>query len=157
MRILATIALLGCTPAAMAQVSSSAGELNDLIEMVRNVAQLERKAVMTDELQMTREESTRFWPIYDAYRAEVELINDRLVQLILEHAEAYENLPDSLARSMVDDFFDIEMDRLKVRSKYIRKFDDVLPPKKLARLVQVENKLDAVAQLALAEEIPLVQ
>jgi hypothetical protein len=39
----------------------------------------------------------------------------------------------------------------------VREFDDVLPPKKLARFVQIENKLDAIVQVDIASEIPLLR
>ena len=57
---------------------------------------------------------------------------------------------------MIDDYLDIEADRIKVRKKYVRELGKVLPPKKLALFVQIENKLDAIVQVDLASEIPLV-
>jgi hypothetical protein len=81
----------------------------------------------------------------------------RSLQLIIDYAQRYENLSDEMARTMIDDYLDLESDRLAVRQKYVRKFDDVLAPKKLARFIQVENKLNAITQIYLADEIPLVQ
>jgi hypothetical protein len=125
--------------------------------MIRSVVQLERTAVVAEELEMTGDESTRFWPVYDEYVAEIKRVDDRLVKVITDYAANYDDLPDALARSMVDDYLDLEADRLKVRTKYVRRFDDVLPPNKLARFIQVENKLNVITQLELAREIPLAQ
>ena len=159
MRITTAMALIGLATGvattARAQVDSGNAELNNAIEMVRSVSRLERKVVITDQLAMTNDESTAFWPVYNAYAAEIKAIDDRLAQLILDFAEHYENLPDELARTLVDDYLEIESDRLNVRQKYVRKFDDVLAPRKLARFIQVENKLNVLTQLYLADEIPL--
>ena len=159
MRITTAMALIGLATAAAttatAQVDSGNAELNNAIEMVRSVSRLERKVVITDQLAMTNDESAAFWPVYNAYAAEIKAIDDRLAQLILDYAERYENLPDELARTLVDDYLEIESDRLNVRQKYVRKFDDVLAPRKLARFIQVENKLNVLTQLYLADEIPL--
>jgi hypothetical protein len=160
MKIVGVVALIGLAAAATmatAQVNSGNAELNNAIEMVRSMSRLERKAVITEQLAMTNDESVRFWPVYDAYTGEIKGVDDRLVQLILDYAARYDNLSDQMALDMVDKYFEIEMDRLKVRTKYVRKFDDVLAPKKLARFIQVENKLNVVSQLYLADEIPLVQ
>ena len=143
-------------PLAQAQVNPEFADINDAIEMIRDVVQLERKSVVADELALTGTESAPFWAVYDRYMAERSLVNDRLVKLITDYAASYFNMSDEMATSMIDDYFDIEADRIKVRKKYVREFGKVLPPKKLALFVQIENKLDAIVQVDLASEIPLV-
>ena len=144
-------------PLAQAQVNPEFADINDAIEMIRDVVQLERKDIVAEELALTGEESTKFWPVYDAYVAERETVNDRLVKLITDYAANYLNMSDEMATTLIDDYFDVEADRLKVRQKYVRRFGDVLPPKKLARFIQIENKLDTIVQVDIASEIPLVE
>ena len=144
-------------PPAEAQVNPEFANINDAIEMIRDTVQLERKDIIAEELALTGEESTAFWPVYDAYVAEREVVNDRLVKLITDYAANYLNMSDEMATSLIDDYFDVEAERLKVRRKYVREFDDVLPPKKLARFVQIENKLDTIVQVDIASEIPLLR
>lgn len=143
-------------PLAEAQVNPEFANINDAIEMIRDVVQLERKDIVAEELALTGEESTAFWPVYDAYVAEREVVNDRLVKLITDYVANYLDMTDEMATALVDDYFDLEAERLKVRRKYVREFDDVLPPKKLARFVQIENKLDTIVQVDIASEIPLL-
>ena len=141
---------------AYSQINEELAELNDAIEMVRSMAALERRTVIAEQLQLTGEESTKFWPIYDDYAAEKKRINDRLVKIITDYGANFENLSDELATSLVDDHMDLQSDLLKVRSKYLRKFNRVLAPKTLARFYQIENKLDAVTNVVMAQGIPLV-
>jgi hypothetical protein len=42
------------------------------------------------------------------------------------------------------------------RSIYVSKLSKVLPPKKIARYLQIENKIRAAIKYDLAKEIPLV-
>jgi len=144
-------------PFAQAQVNPEFADINDAIEMIRDMVQLERKAIVSEELALTSEESAAFWAVYDQYVAERSVVNDRLVRLVTDYAANYLNMSDEMATTLVDDYFDIEADRLKVRKKYVREFDDVLPPKKLARFIQIENKLDTIVQVDLASEIPLIE
>jgi hypothetical protein len=155
-RLVGLLALF-VAPLAGAQVNPEFADINDAIEMIRDMVQLERKDIVAEELGLTGAESTEFWPVYDAYVAEREVVNDRLVKLITDYAANYLNMSDEQARSLVDDYFDVEAERLKVRRKYVREFDDVLPPKKLARFIQIENKLDTIVQVDMASEIPLVE
>lgn len=156
MIIAAIVLLLFTTGPVLAQTESSAADMNDTIEMIRSVAALERKAVITKGLQLSGAESQAFWPIYDEYVAEKKRVNDRLVRLITDYADNYQSMTDDFAKSMVDDHMRIQGDLLKVRKKYIRKFTKVLSDIKLARFYQLENKLDAVANVKLAQQIPLV-
>jgi hypothetical protein len=123
-----------------AQINEQFADMNDTIEMVRSVSALERKAVIARGLQLSGEESTEFWSIYDDYAAEKKRVNDRLVKVT----------------SLVNDSMKVQADLLKVRKKYLKKLKKVLPPKKLARFYQIENKLDAVANVTIAQGIPLV-
>ena len=143
-------------PFAQAQVNPEFADINDAIEMIRDMVQVERKSLVAEELALTGEESTGFWPVYDAYVAERDVVNDKLVKLVTDYAANYLNMSDEMATSLIDDYFDVEAERLKVRRKYVREFDDVLPPKKLARFIQIENKLDTIVQVDLASEIPLI-
>ena len=138
---------------ALAPASGMADELNDTIEMVRSVAALERKAVITRGLQLTGEQSQAFWPIYDQYVADKKLAQNKVVQIIIDYAENYDTMSDAMATSIVDDHMKVQGDLLKARKKYLKKFRKVLPPKTVARFYQLENKLDAVANVQLAQEI----
>lgn len=152
------LGLLSCAvaPLAQAQVNPEFADINDAIEMIRDMVQVERKSIVAEELALTGEESTAFWPVYDAYVAERDVVNDKLVKLVTDYAANYLNMSDEMATALIDDYFDVEAERLKVRRKYVREFDDVLPPKKLARFIQIENKLDTIVQVDLASEIPLI-
>jgi glycyl-tRNA synthetase beta subunit len=45
---------------------------------------------------------------------------------------------------------------LKVKETYLPKFRKVLPEVKVARFLQIENKIDTLIKLDLAAEIPLI-
>ncbi|MGI9202695.1 MAG: hypothetical protein ACR2Q3_01725 [Woeseiaceae bacterium] len=154
-RILALVLLILPT-FVTAQTNTELADLNDTIEMMRSVTALERRAVITQSLQLSGSESQKFWPIYDQYVTDKKRVNDRLVKVITDYAANFQNLSDGLATSLVDDHMDIQSDLLKLRSKYLRKFDRVLAPKTLARFYQIENKLDAVMNVQLAQQIPLI-
>ena len=57
---------------------------------------------------------------------------------------------------MIKEFMSIRQAELDVTRKYLKRFQKILPPNKVARFFQLENKLDAVIDFELASEIPLV-
>jgi len=151
------LGLLAMPFAVTAQTNEQFADMNDNIEMVRSMAALERRAVITKNLQLSADESAGFWPLYDEYEAEKKRINDRLVKVITDYAGNYEDLSDELATSLIDDSLKVQSDLLKLRKKYLKKFRKVLAPKTVARFYQIENKLDAVSDLTKARGIPLVE
>ena len=45
---------------------------------------------------------------------------------------------------------------LSLKKKYVRRFAKVLAPARVARFFQIERKLDAVQNLSIVEQIPLI-
>jgi hypothetical protein len=156
---LAAAVLAGCVlgAPAQAQVNPQFVQYTDEIEMVRSMAQLERKAVVEKAMELTPEEAGRFWPVYNEYSAELAKTNDQMVKLITDYAAAYETLDDKTAASLRNGYFKLQSDLLGVRKKYAKKMTKVLSEVKVTRFFQLEAKLDAVQNLKFARQIPLVR
>jgi uncharacterized protein Yka (UPF0111/DUF47 family) len=147
------------TGAAMALTASFAlaQTVDDAIELERAVIQTERQAITAASLGLSDSESAAFWPVYRQYRAEIAKVDDRLVDLIKKYAARYDSMTEATAKSLVDDLFAFEQKKLKVSKRYLRKFRKAVPEKKVARFIQIENKLDAILRYQLAADIPLVR
>jgi hypothetical protein len=153
--IVAAGILLG--PSASGQANEKFADLTGEIEMVRSMAQTERKAAVLQNMVFTASESEAFWPLYNQYRGEIAAAQDRLVKLIMDYAARYESLTDAQAQDLLGDYLGYQADVLKVRKKYVGRFSKVLPGTQVARFYQIENKLDAVMNLTSASQIPLAQ
>jgi hypothetical protein len=129
----------------------------DSVALARAGFQGDRKQIVAANMELTPDEAAKFWPVYDQYRASVTKVNDRLVALILGYSKNYTTLTDAQATQMVDEYMKYEKEKAETRSAWTPKFAAVLPPKKLARFVQVENKIDALVNASLAQDIPLVK
>ena len=127
------------------------------IELARSYAESDRKAVLIANLDFTEEESILFWPVHKQYRYSVNQTNDRLVKLIKKFADNYDDLSDEIATELMIDSLDIEEDKVMLKRIYTEKLLDVLPPNKVARFFQLENKMDAYVRIGLAASVPLVK
>ena len=105
---------------------------------------------------LTAEEREVFWPLYTEYQHELRKINDRLLKLIQAYAEAYETMTDEQARTLLDDYYRVEKKRIKLKQSYVKKFRRKLPSKIVTRYFQIENKMEAIMKVELADAIPLV-
>ncbi len=150
--LLTILTLSGVTLSAAVSAQST-----DAIEVTRAAVQTERKAVVAAAMRLSEQESQAFWPVYNDFRAEMNKIIDKQVRLIRDFAKHYNSLSDEKAKAMVAEYLSIEKAKLKLRQRYVRKFEKVLPPKKVMRYYQTENKLDALINVQLAREIPLAK
>ncbi len=140
-------------------VSGSNDNVTGQIELTRSAIQTDRQSIVTEYMVFTEEESQEFWPLYKQYRSEVDKVNDQLVKLILDYSESYkkQTLSDEQAEQMLSTYLKLEEDKLEYQKKYVPKFSEILPPKKVTRYFQLENKMDAVVKFDLAGGIPLVE
>jgi len=65
-------------------------------------------------------------------------------------------LADEKAKTLADEMVAIDMADGGLQSSYVPKLSKVLPSRKVARYLQIENKIRAVVKYELAAEIPLV-
>ena len=155
-RSIAVVLLLGLAQPLLAQVNPQFADVSDEIEMVRSLVRIERKAAVEQAMQLTPAESQAFWTLYNEYEAERTLVNDRTVKVITDYAAVYPDVGDARAAELLDEAFDVDADLLSLKKKYARRFAKVLTPARVARFFQIERKLDAVQNLSIAEQIPLV-
>jgi hypothetical protein len=129
----------------------------DNMDLVKEKIRTDKKLFIATNLQLTESDAKDFWPVYDAYQAQLGKLGDREIKLINEFAANYETMSDDVAKNLLDDSLSIDSDHLKLRQSYLSKFRGVLPDKKVARYYQLESKIDAVLEYEMARRIPLVQ
>ena len=127
------------------------------IELTRLAIQQQRNQLVSQFMELSSEEIPAFWSVYEKYRTQMAKIGDRTQKLIIDYAENQDTLSDQNALAMLDESLKIEEAKLELRRKYVQEFKKVLPPKKVVRFFQLDNKFDAMVNYNLAGSIPLVQ
>jgi hypothetical protein len=110
-------------------------------------------------MQLTDQEGQAFWPIYDAYQADLSKINARLKTAIDGYAKDYNagTMTDAKASALTTEAVAVEEALVALKKTYVAKLNGVIPPIKIARYVQIENKIRALVNAELAAGIPFVQ
>jgi len=128
------------------------------MEILRQKIQADKKLVVAANMELTEAEAKGFWPVYEAYQADLGKFNERLAKLILSYADLYKTntLTDDAAKSLLDEALAIEQAEVTMKQGYVPKLSAVLPATKVARYLQIENKIRAVIKYGLADGIPLV-
>ena len=127
------------------------------MDSVRDALKAQKRAFIAVNMQLTDAEDAQFWPVYDSYQKDMEKMNQKIGDLILDYAKNYETLTDAKADELLKKNLSLENEILQLKKSYLPKFSAVLPAKKVARYYQLENKIQAVNRYDLAEKIPLVK
>ena len=131
--------------------------MDEQIELARQTAQADRQAILMGNMEFNADEGAEFWRAWKEYRAAVTANGDRMLYLIKNFAANYENMTDMKANELMTDYFSIKMQDLVIKQQFANKIDVFLPARKVMRVIQIENKLDAAIEMQLASEIPLTQ
>lgn len=153
-RLLVGVLVCGMMAASIGQAIAQTDQ--DLIEVARSVVQANREAVVVSTMKLTEAEGKDFWPLYHEYRFEMDKINDDLIALVLKYAKVYPNVPEDRAKEWLSEYTDLQQKQVDRRTAFFKKFSRILPAPKALRFAQVETRLDLLAQLQLAAQVPLV-
>jgi Spy/CpxP family protein refolding chaperone len=153
----AVLLILAATLAQPALSAEETAPTKSDMEELRDKIYADKKLIVSENMDLTEEEASKFWPIYQAYQEDLHKINERMAKLINEYALSYNKgaILDKTARQLIDQAIDIEMDEAKLRKSYVPKLSKVLPGAKVARYMQIENKIRAIVRYELASAIPL--
>lgn len=147
----------GTTSNAQGGTKSQSAQLDQDVQLLRQDIRSKKKQMVAANLQLTDAEATKFWPVYDQYTAELVKINDEKYAVIKAYADAWGNMTDAQALDLTNRALGVEQNVTQLRIKYVPIFNKVIPGTKVATFFQIERRLQAVIDLQLASQIPLVQ
>lgn len=152
-RAIAVVVLLAALPV-FAQESADIGTK---IRETQALVAKEFRQILHEELMLTNAEAAEFWPLYERYSAEKRVVNEPYLAGLIEYVDRYYggDLTDAHAERLMNTYFDVQQALLKKRHQYVKKFGKIMGSVKAMRFFQLENKVQAEVNAALAVTIPL--
>jgi Spy/CpxP family protein refolding chaperone len=126
------------------------------VEMLRADLRSQRKQIMAENMTLTADEATKFWPIFDQYRQEAIKPNDDRWALIKDYAANYNTMTDAQAQDYMKRSTAVDQQLLSLRMKYVPIFEKVISAKKTALWYQIDRRVDLLINLQLSTQIPMV-
>ncbi len=143
-----------------AQSATDAGPQNSIndkdVEMLRADLRSQRKQITAENMTLTADEATKFWPIYDKYRQEAIKPNDERWAVIKEYAANYNTMTDAQAQDYMKRSTAVDQQLQELRTKYVPIFETVISAKKTALWYQIDRRVDLLINLQLSSVIPMV-
>ena len=148
------IMLCGLPALSLAQDKST-----NKLEITDEELKADKKLIVAKYMELTESEAKTFWPVYEEYQKDLQKLNERLRSLLQSYATEYQSksLSDEKAKKLLDEWIALDTDEASHRKIYAAKVLKVLPAKKAARYVQIENEFRVLLKYHLAATVPLVQ
>ena len=148
------VMLFGLAPLSFAQDKRA-----DNMDILRDKIRADKKLVVATNMELTESEAKNFWPIYNEYQKDLQNINGRIVAVLESYAADFKgkSLTDDKAKQLIDEALAIDQAEANLKSTYAPKLGKALPVRKVARYLQIENKIRAVVKYDLAQGVPLVR
>jgi Spy/CpxP family protein refolding chaperone len=118
--------------------------------------QSDKKGVVAKSMDLTPDEAKKFWPLYDQFQRELALPQSSATRAVLDLVAAGGTLTDANAQRLAEQVLTAGRDEARLQEKHFKQLLKVLPARKAARYMQIENKMHAVVRYESAKAIPLV-
>jgi hypothetical protein len=152
---LAFVCTLGLAHPAAAQTNSGSGKTQRQLDIA--AARADRKAIVGANMNLTEPQAKAFWPLYDAYEARMDKLDDRHAAEVKAYAQHYQTLTEADATQKLNDVIAIRQARLDVQKEFVPKFRAAISSINTTRFYQIDNKLSAMIQCDIAQIVPLAR
>jgi hypothetical protein len=125
------------------------------IALLRKDLRAMKMQVVGQNMSLSEDEGQKFWPIYNHYVRDLQVVNDQKYALLKQYAEMWATMSDQDAMIYVRHWLEADGQAQALRLKYVPTVSQVLPGRKAATFFQVDRRLNMMIDLQLFSQIPL--
>ena len=130
--------------------------MDDVLKEIRADLQGDRADILAKNMTLTSEQAAKFWPVFEKYQKEQNVIMDDQLRGIQRYMESFDTMDDAAALGLINAHFDRDGRMNALRQKWFGEFQKVLGTKQAVRAMQIDRRLSLVHQLQFVSRIPLV-
>jgi hypothetical protein len=139
-----------------ASLTQPAPNEEQIVAEFRKELMARRADVMAKGLTLSAEQAAKFWPLFEQFQKEQDLVVQDQIKATDDYAKNYEHLSDEGALAYLNMLLTRDKNMYDMRVKWLAKFKAVIPPTMAARAIQLDRRLGNVTQVQLSQRIPLI-
>jgi hypothetical protein len=125
------------------------------IALLRQDLRAKKMQVIGQNMPLSEREAEKFWPIYNHYVKDLQVVNNQKYALLKQYAEMWATMDDEDALVYVRNWLEADGQAQALRLKYVPVVSQVLPGRKAATFFQLDRRLNMIIDLQLFGQIPL--
>jgi Spy/CpxP family protein refolding chaperone len=142
---------------AAAPAATTAPTQEQVVAQFKQDLLAKRADVMAKGLTLTAEQAAKFWPLFEEFQKEQTVSVDAQIKATQAYAANFANLTDAQALEYVNALLTRDQAVHDLRTKWLAKFQTVVPARVAARAIQLDRRLGQVTQVQLSSQIPLIR
>ena len=127
------------------------------VELLRSDIKTQKKFLVSQTMTSSEEDASVFWPIYKEYEIELDKLGDKRIANIRDFANNYEKMTNQLADKIIDQAFNYQEERLKLKRNMYPKLKNKFNPTTAAKFIQLEHQIQLIVDLKINAELPLIK
>jgi Spy/CpxP family protein refolding chaperone len=136
--------------------SVPAASVEDVLKTVRADLQNSRAEIVAKNVTLTTAQAAQFWPVFEAYQKEQNVIMDDQLKSIQWFVQNFEKADDAAALGLINAHFARDAKMTALRQKWLGEFQKIVGTKLAVRVMQIDRRLSLVHQVYITSQIPLV-
>ena len=137
--------------------ASDSQNIQAYIELLRANVRQQKAEMVGVVMDLSAADAAKFWPIYEAYDAELAKLNDLRVANIQDYASSYDQMTDTKADELIQKALSYHKQRSELLAKYYERVKQALGAIEAARFIQVEDQLLLIIDLQIDSALPIVE
>jgi len=126
------------------------------IILLRSDVRPQKDEIVGSIMALSAADAAKFWPIYNAYDAELSKLNDQRVENVKDYAREYTQMTDTKADELVQKSFTYQKQRAELFASTYDKVKLACGAVTAARFAQIEHQLLLLVDLQIASSLPIV-
>jgi hypothetical protein len=134
-------------------------ELNEqaYARLLRTDLKTKKEAIIKEEMQLTAQQASAFWPIYRDYDAQQNKLIDQKLSVFQQYAQNFMSMTDQKADELAQKVIALDDQRLALRKKYYQLMKAALPTVLVVRFFHVESQIQSLMDLQIDSSLPIVE
>ena len=149
MRLLKRFTLYGCLPLLL--VSGAYAAEDSTAQTVDQISGEVRK-IITEFMPWSEQEKALFWPAYEDYEKNVRGIAIEILKLTEKYYQESNTLSDEEAKTLGKKYINLRLEKALLWKKFVMGLYDLLPPRKVLKLIEVERQIEIGLNLKILSE-----
>ena len=148
--------LFKLTLCVLVSVSATAQSHQEEIDFFQSVYGMEKKAIVSEFIDLDGAANDAFWQLYDQYESERKELGKNRFDILTDYVKNYENMSDDKINELAKRSTKQVKGDESLRYKYFNKLKKAAGPKAAAQFYQIEGYFNAAIRMSLLESIPFI-
>ena len=137
-------------------IASYSQSVNEEVDFVQAAFGMEKKAVVSEFIQLSDAQSQAFWDLYDQYETTRKENGKKRVALLLQYAEQYNTMTDEQADAWTKEVIKLQMATDKLIATYYNKIKKATSATVATQFYQIENYILTGIRMEILDNVPFL-